>query len=140
MIGAVTVVLDASIVVSWVLPDERTETTDGIMDRVAAGSAVAPSLLWYEVRNTLAKAVRRDRISFDEAAQELRRIRRFDIASIDLHHFGDATVFDNVEAYGLTAYDAAYLVCAAQDALPLATLDKALARAARSQGIPLALD
>lgn len=39
----------------------------------------------------------------------------------------------------LTAYDAAYLELALRRALPLATLDRDLARAARRNGVPLLL-
>jgi predicted nucleic acid-binding protein len=37
----------------------------------------------------------------------------------------------------LTVYDAAYLELALREALPLATLDEALAAAARAEGVPL---
>ena len=40
----------------------------------------------------------------------------------------------------LTFYDAAYLELAVREALPLATLDQALATAARAEGVPLVGD
>ena len=40
-------------------------------------------------------------------------------------------------AYRLTAYDAAYLEVAYRRGLPIATLDRALANAARAEAIPL---
>jgi predicted nucleic acid-binding protein len=39
--------------------------------------------------------------------------------------------------HGLTAYDASYLELARRDALPLATLDADLTRAARAEGLSL---
>jgi predicted nucleic acid-binding protein len=41
------------------------------------------------------------------------------------------------DLYGLTVYDAAYLELAQRRRLPLATLDAALARAARAAGVEL---
>ena len=42
------------------------------------------------------------------------------------------------QGQALSAYDAAYLDLAIHDGLPLATRDKALRRAARALGVPLA--
>jgi predicted nucleic acid-binding protein len=39
--------------------------------------------------------------------------------------------------HGLTAYDAAYLALAIAERLPLATLDKKLAAAARAENVPI---
>ena len=47
------------------------------------------------------------------------------------------TLFDMAEDLGLTIYDAAYLELALRRAMPLATLDKALARAAIAAGAEL---
>jgi len=41
--------------------------------------------------------------------------------------------------HGLTTYDAAYLELAIRRGLPLATLDVSLARAARAEGVTLAV-
>ena len=44
---------------------------------------------------------------------------------------------DIARQYGLSFYDASYLVLALRDGIGLATLDKALQAAAQAAGIPL---
>jgi predicted nucleic acid-binding protein len=46
-------VVDASVVCSWILPDEGTPKTDALLDQIQATEATAPDLLWHEVRNVL---------------------------------------------------------------------------------------
>lgn len=49
----------------------------------------------------------------------------------------EAEIFRLARRHQLTAYDAAYVELALRDRLPLATLDRALARAARIEGVDL---
>ena len=82
--------------------------------------------------------MRRGRIARDASAQLLRALERFPIRTDvepDLE-----TAFDLADRHRLTIYDAAYLEAALRNAAPLATLHKALARAAASQGLPLVGD
>ena len=128
-------VLDASIAAAWVLPDEEPVDTDELLARLAIDGAAAPSLFWYEMRNILIVATRKGRLPEGEAGQALARLRRLPIETVDMTLSGDATAIDLAERRGLTAYDAAYLLLALERELPLATADKALARAARSEGV-----
>ena len=91
-----------------------------------------------EVANTLLIAVRRKRISPENAHQFLVDLEflpiRVDTSTKNLVH---SVVFPLAEQYGLTAYDAAYLEMAIRAGLPLATLDKDLLKAAGASGVPL---
>ena len=131
-------VLDASIALAWLLNEEAGLQADRAWERLKDGDAMVPQLWHFEVRNGLLVAMRRGRIARDASAQLLRTLERFPIrtdAEPDLE-----TTFDLADRHRLTIYDAAYLEAAARNSAPLATLDKALAQAAASQGLPLVGD
>ena len=46
-------------------------------------------------------------------------------------------LFEAAEAHGVTAYDAAYLLLARSEGLPLATLDRKMRKVAKTMGIPV---
>lgn len=133
-------VVDASVAAAWLLPDEVSDQTDAILSRIATDGARAPSLLWYEIRNILVMAARRGRLPAGEAAPALARLRRLPIETVDLTLSDDAGVLRMAEKHGLTAYDATYLALAQATRSPLATTDRALARAAERAGLALVLD
>src|SRR3546814_12493636 len=64
-------VVDASVVCCWVLPDEASTIADRALDLLGTNDAVAPDLVWPEVRNVLMLARRRKRIDFDLVAHGL---------------------------------------------------------------------
>lgn len=132
-----SLVLDASVAAAWVLPDEDTSAADSILHRTAADSAVAPSLIWHELRNILLMAARRGRLTQEEVVPSLLRLRRLPIETVDVSASGDAALIGLASTYGLTAYDAAYLALAEDRGLPLATSDKALRRACNAHGVTL---
>ena len=132
-----TFVLDASIAAAWVLPGEQSDEADAILDDVAAGGALAPSLLWYELRNILVVATRRGRLPAGEAVRALGRLRRLPIETVDMTMSGDAGVIEMAERHRLSAYDAAYLALSHQRKVPIATADKALIRASMGAGVVL---
>jgi predicted nucleic acid-binding protein len=79
--------------------------------------------------------VRRKRIALTEAMEFLEPLHSLPIRVCDPLSY-DA-VFDLAQAHSLTIYDAAYLDLAQRERLPLASLDDALCKAARSSGISL---
>lgn len=133
-------VVDASVAAAWLLPDEFSERTDAVLRRIATDGARAPSLLWYELRNILVMAARRGRLREGEAAPALTRLRRLPIETVDMTLSDDAGVLRAAAEHGLTAYDATYLALAQATRSPLATTDRALARAAGRAGVALVLD
>lgn len=128
-----TIVVDASMVVAWLLPDEKSEATDAILLKLDAEPAAAPSILRHEVRNILLQSERRKRISTAKSDELLGRFARI---VIDDHGPGDdAAIVVLARTYGLTAYDAAYVALALSIGSPLATLDRAMTFAARACGV-----
>ena len=64
-----SVVIDASITLSWYFEDERTQASNSVLDQVTAAGAVVPSLWKLETANGLQIAIRRQRI--DAAFRDL---------------------------------------------------------------------
>ena len=48
-------VVDASVVGSWMLPDEDHPEAIIALEKLKDDEAFVPSLLWFELRNTLAR-------------------------------------------------------------------------------------
>jgi predicted nucleic acid-binding protein len=127
-------VIDASVALAWVLPDEQ-PTALAALHHVQNDEGVVPSLWWYEVRNGLIASERRGRVTIEESERALRDLSSLAIA-VDANHDG-AAVMALARKHRLTVYDAAYLELALRTGLPLATLDAALAAAARSERVAL---
>ena len=129
-------VLDCSVTMAWCFEDERTAATDALLDKLVAEGAEAPSIWPLEVTNVLIGAARRNRISPAAANVAAQRIAALPVL-IDLE--GSRRAWDSLlqlaVRYGLTSYDTCYLELALRKALPLATLDKALQRAATEAGV-----
>ena len=128
-------VLDASLAAAWFLPDEASGAADRLLADILANSPLVPSLFRHEVRNLLLVAERRDRLSASDVDEALIKLATLPIAVRDVG--GDRDVLMLARKYGLTAYDPAYLALALAERLPLATLDKRLAAAARAEKAPL---
>jgi predicted nucleic acid-binding protein len=129
-------VLDASVAVAALSPDEaETHASAIVRDCMEEGAAV-PSNWHLEIVNVLLVKQRRRVIDAGVANQALDAI--FGIGpTVDVAT--DRRTLQRTkqiaERHGLTSYDAAYLELAMRRALPLATLDRRLAEAARSEGV-----
>ncbi len=127
--------LDASIAAYWALADEDHPTADVALDRTASDAMIVPSLWWFEIRNLLIMAERRKRFTAAKTSAFLEQMKRLEL-SIDSSP-EEAKIFQLVRTHALTVYDASYLELAIRAGVPLATLDKKLATAAKSEGISL---
>ena len=127
-------VLDASALADWLMPDE-----DGADLISLAGHHdvfAAPVLLWAEIRNILVLAERRGRITRERVDQAIETIGDLGIV-LDTAP-SSAGVLSLCRKHRLTAHDALYLDLALRESGDLATLDAALARAARAEGVIVA--
>jgi predicted nucleic acid-binding protein len=130
-------VLDASVTITWAMRDEDHPLADLAFLALQSGSAIAPAIWWYEVRNILVLNERRNRISPEDSVRFLLDLTQLSI-EVDFPH--DSTgVIGLSRKHRLSVYDAAYLALAVRERLPLATLDKNLEVAAAAAGIPLLL-
>lgn len=131
-------VLDASLALSWALPDEVSAYSDAILNRVAISGAFVPGLWLHEMANGLLMAQRRGRCT---TAQRMAFIEELLRLPIEAEASTARAVLDGqaalAERFGLTAYDAAYLDLALRRGLPLATQDKAMKSAATKAGVSI---
>ena len=133
-----SLVLDASITMTWCFEDEGTPATDELLDQVVESSAVVPKIWRFEVGNALQMAIRRKRIDADFRDKALVKLSALPIAidpETDAHAW--TTALRLAERFALTLYDAAYLEVAQRLGIPLATLDQKLRAAAHSLSVPL---
>lgn len=129
-------VLDASITLCWCFKDESQSIADQAAELLLGmGQALSPAIWWFEVRNAMLAGIRRNRASETEVNAFLSDLRLLKITIDALPD--DAEVFAIARRNGITFYDAAYLQLAKREKISLATLDRAMARAAEAEGVPL---
>lgn len=128
-------VVDASVTASWLLPDETDPRADAAYERLDDDEVLAPSLWWFETRNILVMNERRGRIAGDDARRAFAFLSALPLI-VDREP-EEKTVLSLVRSHKLTVYDAAYLELALRKRSPLATLDDALAAAARAESVTL---
>ena len=127
-------VLDASVVMDWAL-DEGHAKAGLARERLKTDAALSPVLLWFEVRNGLIIAERRKRATHEYSTTFLQALDKLPIV-VDATP-NEAELMTLSRRHRLTIYDAAYLELALRVGAPLATLDGALADAARTEGVAL---
>ncbi len=130
-----SLVIDASILAAWFLDEKSDPRVEAAFDTVARIETLAPTLFFYEIRNALLVSERRNRITEAMSAAFLRDLG---LLPIRLEPAGDsASLMTLARKRKLTVYDAAYLELAKREGLPLATLDRALEKAAAAEGVAL---
>ena len=129
-------VLDASSVLAWCFEDEAGASADALIDQVVALGAIVPAIWPLEVANALVVAERKARIAPEESVAFIEMIRQLPVA-VDAGTASRAfsETITLARSHGLSSYDAAYLELAVRSALPLATGDRQLARAAAELGV-----
>ena len=130
-----TFVIDASAMMPWVFEDEDDPISAAVASRAAIEDLAVPALWWFELRNALITGERRRRITPDDSQLFIRRLGG--LAVVIDRSPDDNLLFGLARQHRLTAYDAAYLELAKRKSAHLATLDTALARAARNEGVTL---
>ncbi len=124
---------DCSVACAWLLDDESVPGADRVLEQVGTHGASASGLLWAELRNALVMAERRGRLSPIQTGAALAEIEDLDI---ELDHAPDgATTLRLARKHQISVYDALDLELAVRQRLELATLDRALQKAAESEGV-----
>ena len=134
------IVVDCSVLIAGLLPDEIEVQAKKILEDLQQGVVVAvvPSLFYQEISNALLMAYRRKRINREVFLQYLDVITILPL-TIDTAAATQNNTMKKVcelaEKHGLTTYDASYLELAARLNLPLMTLDMDLYEVAVEIGI-----
>ncbi len=127
-------VVDASIALSAVLPDEMNRRANKAWELVVTQGALVPSHWALEVANGLLVAQRRRRITDIDRRETISDLMSISVVidgrTIEMA-WSDASAL--AVRHQLTVYDAAYLELALRAGLPLATLDEQLFLAARKE-------
>ena len=129
------IVIDASVTISWLLDDEADSLVSTVLNQITRDGAIVPQLWFYEVHNALLAAERRGRLSSDRTLAHLNSLRNSPITAADGTDLQAA--LELARRHHLSFYDALYLELALRRDLLLATLDRALARAAAASGLLL---
>ena len=125
------VVIDTSAVIAVITNEPERPSILRLTDEAVL---VAPASLRWEVGNAFSAMFRRHRISLVEAIEALRRYESLTFKLIDVDLVQSVTLSDRLNLY---AYDAYFVACALELQLPLLTLDRRLAQAADTVGIPI---
>lgn len=133
-----SLVLDSSVAISWLMPDEQAASADRAISAAIIGGADVPAFFAFEVANVLLVNVRRKRLPPGAVTAGLG-----DLGAIDIR-FEPApapqvlrAIAELAAQHGLNVYDAAYLELALRLRVPLATLDRPLRSAAAAENVPL---
>ena len=134
------IVVDCSILISGLLPDETVQEGKNLLDDLREGvtEAVVPSLFYQEISNVLLMAYRRNRINRETMFQYLDVVMILPV-TIDIEAATNENTMKEVcelaDKYGLTTYDACYLELAIRKGITLATLDSDLYKVAAQLGV-----
>ncbi len=135
----VGVVLDNSVAMRWLVAsgkkvDQRYALSVRDFIQEERPRVMVPYLWTYEAANVVAYYVRQGELEYSVAINTLLALH--DLCSIAIDR-GETPIalFEAAEAHGVTAYDAAYLLLARSEGLPLATLDRKMRKVAKGMGI-----
>ena len=121
-------ILDASVLTKWFLPDEELMAEALVVRNAAMDNRLdlaAPAILWAEASHALVRAHRRGRIAAGDTQDLAERMEatRSLIASVEIPL--EASVRIALRA-GVSAYDAQYLVCSRRILRAVLTADRGL--------------
>lgn len=129
-------VVDCSVALSWYFSDESNDRTRDLRERLIEESIHVPCLWPIEITNAVLAALRRNRVTDDEIPDLLRDLQEL---PDEIDRETDSMVweysFGLAKQFNLSVYDATYMELAVRRKMPMATLDKALARACQEADI-----
>ena len=131
-------VLDASVFLSWLFPDEENEWSKSLVEGLRNDRIVVPAHWTTEIANGLLVGYRRKRINRAQIDGYLDQLAVLPIEAESPLSVGETKrVVSLSDKHGLTVYDAMYLDVAQRRNLALGTLDSALIRAANAERVIL---
>lgn len=131
MTTARSVVVDASVALKWIFDDEdAVAQAVALRDDAIEGrfGLMAPSLWLYEVANGLVSAERRGRLDTRAGRDGLTHFMALGIELVDPE---PTTTYEKAVAYGVSAYDAAYVALAETLETSLWSGDRSLCNAVK---------
>lgn len=126
-----TVIVDASVALKWVIEEEGSSAARAL---VAEEALAAPDLLFIECANVLWVKARRGQISRADATAACAAIEATPIRSVPARRHASAAQAIACEL-NHTAYDSLYLAVALAERATLVTADEAFSRAATAHPV-----
>ena len=129
-----TVVVDASLALKWVVPEDDSETALAVRFswQSSGESPVAPPIFRSEVTNALYQMVRRGRLLIEDAAAALDAVMPA-VAIVEPAGLYDAALRIANELGVEATYDTLYVALAEAEGCELWTADERLVRAAQAR-------
>jgi predicted nucleic acid-binding protein len=131
-------IIDASVAVGWIVRTQATALSSAALSHVAHDFGCVPSYFGIEVGRALRTLESRSLITAELVNLAIAQLRALPLKQ------DNSTVLDRMpeiialaRGHALRVADAAYLELAIRTALPLATRDRSLARAAETAGVAL---
>ena len=124
-------VLDASVALAWLLPDEAEPPYPELLAAAAGNPPLVPSLWLYETANALRTAVRRKRHDSRTADEALDLLAAIPVQTVALGWLEMREAYRLAGEHDVSVYDASYLVVARHFNAKIASLDDGLRRAAK---------
>lgn len=123
------IVVDASVVAPWLLPDEPNQISLKIKQDFTTKSIFisAPFIIFYEVNNLLNSATRRLRVSKEEAETAYKSFLNLDFTAYSSKSLMELTLIKALD-FNISSYDASYIALAEYLQVPLYTADERLLR------------
>ena len=135
-----SVVVDNSVAMRWLFEDGSladNRFAGSVLNYIEAHrpSVLAPYNWTYEAAFVVNHYVKKSALSWGEGIQHLKSLDSLFTVAID--KMPPAELFEFSNAHGVSSYDAAYLMLARGQALPIATLDKKMRKIANKINVSL---
>ena len=132
-------VLDASMALSWLLPDEASEASVAVQAELSKAEAIWVAAHWrLEVANSLCMAERRKRLDAAGIAQAVALFTQLHVTvDPETNAHASAETLSLARQHTLSVYDAAYLEIALRRGAVLASFDGPLRLVAKKLRVPL---
>jgi predicted nucleic acid-binding protein len=132
-------VLDASMALSWLLPDEASDAAIAVQSYLAKADGVWVAAHWrLEVANSLCMAERRKRLDAAGIAQAVALFTQLPVVvDPETNEHASAETLSLARQHTLSVYDAAYLELALRRGAALASFEGPLRLVAKKLGVAL---
>jgi len=137
--GGLSFVVDASVGVKLFIQEELSDLAQALFDMLAddpPARLCVPDLFFIECANVLWKHARKSGYPEREALTDIRNLRRFNLAAVSTRDLMEPSLKMGM-AWGVTAYDACYVVLAAKMKIPFITADETLVRKLKEGTYPV---
>ena len=134
-------VLDNSVAMRWLLASPKASDqkyAEKVLKSLSEQDAVVPNLWHLEACNVVLGAEKRGEITVGESEKFINQLENLPI-HVDTMSANQAfsRTINLARTYKLSSYDACYLELAVREGLPIATLDRALRKAAKKVDVSL---